>query len=55
MTDIEVLFNPIMVKYYHEHPDKFIEEILGLKLNSWQKEYLNEMYTRDDNDDDDWI
>jgi hypothetical protein len=32
------------IKKYRENPSLFVEEMLGVKLYSWQKTYLNMLF-----------
>lgn len=48
MNNITDLLSPMLVSYYREHPDKFIEEILGIKLEPYQKKLLKLLYEDED-------
>lgn len=36
--------NAPMIDYYRKHPEEFVEEILGVKLEPYQKEMLKGLY-----------
>lgn len=42
-SPLENFLNAPMIDYYRKHPEKFMEEILGVKLESYQKEMLNRL------------
>lgn len=43
-SPLENFLNTPMIDYYRKHPEKFMEEILGVKLAPYQKEMLNGLY-----------
>lgn len=43
-SDLENFLNVPMINYYRKHPAEFMEEILGIKLEPYQKEMLKELY-----------
>ena len=42
-SDLENFLNAHMIDYYRTHPEKFMEEILGVKLEPYQMEMLKEL------------
>lgn len=43
-SPLENFLNVPMIDYYRKHPEKFMEEILGVKLEPYQKEMLKGLY-----------
>lgn len=43
-SQLEIFLNAPMIDYYRKHPERFMEEILGIKLEPYQKEMLNGLY-----------
>lgn len=43
-SDLENFLNAPMIDYYRKHPAEFMEEILGVKLEPYQKEMLKRLY-----------
>ena len=43
-SPLEIFLNAPMINYYRKHPEKFMEEILGTKLDPYQKEMLKGLY-----------
>ena len=41
---LEIFLNAPMIDYYRNHPAEFMEEILGVKLEPYQKEMLKGLY-----------
>ena len=46
-SPLENFLNAPMIDYYRKHPEKFMEEIWGIKLESYQKEMLKGLYKND--------
>lgn len=42
-SPLENFLNAPMIDYYRKYPEKFMEEILGVKLELYQKEMLKEL------------
>ena len=42
-SSLENFLNEPMINYYRKHPEKFMEEIWGIKLEPYQKEMLKEL------------
>ena len=46
-SPLENFLNAPMIDYYKKHPEEFIEEILRIKLEPYQKEMLKGLYKND--------
>ena len=46
-SPLEIFLNVPMIDYYRKHPEKFMEEILGVKLEPYQIEMLKELCKND--------
>ena len=46
-SPLENFLNAPMIDYYRKHPEKFMEEIFGLKLEPYQKEMLYNLLKKD--------
>lgn len=46
-SPLEIFLNAPMIDYYRKYPEKFMEEILGVKLEPYQREMLKELYKND--------
>lgn len=46
-SPLEIFLNAPMIDYYKKHPEEFMEEILGVKLEPYQKEMLKELCKND--------
>lgn len=46
-SPLEIFLNAPMIDYYRKHPEEFMEEILGVKLELYQREMLKELYKND--------
>ena len=46
-SPLENFLNAPMIDYYREHPEKFMEEIWGIKLEPYQKEMLYNLLKKD--------
>lgn len=43
-SPLENFLNAPMIDYYRKHPEEFMEEIFGVKLEPYQREMLKELY-----------
>lgn len=43
-SPLENFLNAPMIDYYKKHPEEFMEEIFGVKLEPYQKEMLKGLY-----------
>ena len=46
-SPLEIFLNTPMIDYYRKHPEEFMEEIWGVKLELYQREMLKELYKND--------
>lgn len=49
---LDTLLSPAMIKHYRKHPEQFLEEVLGVKLEYFQKELLKDLFSDEENEDD---
>lgn len=47
-SPLENFLNAPMIDYYRNHPAEFVEEILGIKMEPYQKELLKYLEKKDD-------
>ena len=46
-SPLENFLNTSMIDYYKKHPEEFMEEIFGVKLEPYQKEMLYNLLKKD--------